>query len=291
MSRKSLLPALILAALLSVLILATRRDLSRPNPRIPLYMDMVRNRAVHSQQGSSLFADGRAMRRVPAGTVARGETPLRFGPGPEERARAGRELKNPFPPSYEVMTRGKKVFETNCQHCHGLSGLGDGAVSQAFPIFSFPLASKSTYDLPDGAIFHIITYGRNLMPAHGPQVAAEDRWKVIHYLRDLQRQEIARMGRDPLRLGPASAPYGRRLFAQNCSSCHGEEGRTPKPGIPTLHNPGVLAIAGDAFYADMIENGRPGTTMPAWKGFLTKPQVDSLVLYIRSWAGAAPQRK
>jgi mono/diheme cytochrome c family protein len=290
MSRKSLLPAFILAGLLSVAILATRRDLSRPNPRIPIYMDMVRSAAVHSQAPSPLFADGRAMRRVPAGTVARGEKPLRFGPGAEERARAGRELKNPFPPSYEVMTRGKKVFETYCQHCHGLSGLGDGAVSKAFPIFSFPLASKSTYDLPDGAIFHIITYGRNLMPAHGPQVSADDRWKVIHYLRDLQRQEIALMKQDSRRLGPASASYGRQLFAHNCASCHGEDGGAPKPGIPTLHSPAVLAIADDAYYADMIDNGRPGTSMPAWKGFLTKTQTDSLVLYVRSWAAAAPSR-
>ena len=294
MSRKSLRPALILAALLAVAILATRRDLTRTNPR--LFWDMVHSPAVHSQQASPVFADGRVMRIAPAGTVARGETPLRYGPGAEERERAGRELKNPFPPSYEVMTRGKQVFETYCQHCHGLSGLGDGAVAKAFPSFSFPLASKSAYDLPDGTIFHIVAFGRNLMPAHAAQVSVDDRWKVIHYLRDLQRQEIARLGpaavipEDPRRRGLVSAPYGKELFAQNCASCHGEEGRSPKPGIPTLHSPAVLAIADDAYYADIIAQGRPGTSMPAWKNILTKTQVDSLVVYIRSWSGAAPER-
>ena len=294
MKRKSLRPALALAAFLSVLILATRRDLTRPNTH--LFWDMIRSPAVHSQQASPFFADGRAMRVAPAGTVARGEKPLRFAPGAEERERAGRELKNPFPPSYEVMTRGKKVFEAYCQHCHGLSGLGDGAVAKAFPSFSYPLASKSTYDLPDGTIFHIITYGRNLMPAHGSQVTVDDRWKVIHYLRDLQRQEIARLGpsavipEDPRRRSLVSAPYGKELFAQNCAACHGEEGRTPKPGIPTLHSPAVLAIADDAYYADIIAQGRPGTSMPAWKSILTKTQMESLVVYIRSWSGAAPER-
>lgn len=294
MSRRSLRPALVLAALLAVLILATRRDLTRPNSR--LFLDMVSTPAVHSQQASSVFADGRAMRPAPAGTVARGETPLRFGPGAEERERAGRELKNPFAPSFEVMTRGKKVFETDCQHCHGRSGLGDGAVAKAFPSFSFPLASKSTYDLPDGTLFHIITYGRNLMPAHGSQVAADDRWKVIDYLRDLQRQEIARLGpaalipEDPRRRALVAASYGKELFAQNCASCHGAEGRGPKPGIPTLHSPAVLAIADDAYYADIIAQGRPGTSMPAWKSILTKTQLESLVVYIRSWSGAAPER-
>ncbi|MFI5360446.1 MAG: c-type cytochrome [Elusimicrobiota bacterium] len=294
MNRKSRVPALILAVLLTAAILATRRDLSRPNGR--LYTEMVRNPAVHSQQGSPFFADGRAMRAAPAGTLARGEKVLRFAPGAEERARAGRELKNPFAPSFEVMTRGKKVFETYCQHCHGLTGLGDGAVAKAFPSFSYPLASKSTFDLPDGAIFHIVTYGRNLMPAHGSQVAVDDRWKVIHYLRDLQRQEIARLGpgavipEDPRRRGLVAAAYGQELFAQNCASCHGVEGRSPKPGIPTLHSPAVLAIADDAYYADIIANGRPGTSMPSWKSVLTPTQRQSLVLYIRSWSGAAPQR-
>lgn len=294
MSRKSLRPALILAALLAALILATRRDLTSPAPR--LFWGMVRNAAVHSQQESPLFADGRAMRVPPAGTVARGEKPLHFGPGAEERERAGRELKNPFPPSYEVMTRGKQVFETYCQHCHGHNGLGDGAVAKAFPGFSFPLASKSTYDLPDGTIFHIVTYGRNLMPAHASQVSADDRWKVIHYLRDLQRAEIARLGpaalipEDPRRHSLVSAAYGKELFAQNCSSCHGDEGAHPKPGIPTLHSPAVLAIADDAYYADIITQGRPGTSMPAWKSVLTKTQIESLVVYIRSWSSAAPER-
>ncbi len=294
MSRKSLRPALILAALLSVLILATRRDLTRPNSR--LFWDMVRSPAVHSQQASSVFADGRAMRPAPAGTVARGQKPLLFGPGAEERERAGRELKNPYTSSYEVMTRGKKVFETYCQHCHGRAGLGDGAVAKDFPSFSYPLASKSTYDLPDGTIFHIITFGRNLMPAHGSQVSVDDRWKVIHYLRDLQRQEIARLGpgavipEDPRRRSLVSAPYGQELFAQNCASCHGAEGRAPNPGVPTLHSPAVLAIADDAYYSDIITQGRPGTSMPSWKALLTKTQIESLVLYIRSWSGAAPGR-
>jgi cbb3-type cytochrome c oxidase subunit III len=292
-SRKSLRPALVLAAVLCVLVLATRRDLSRPNPR--LFWDMVHTPAVHSQQDSPLFADGRAMRPPPEGAVARGEKPLRFGPGAEERERAGRELRNPFPPSYENLTRGKAVFESYCQHCHGLSGLGDGAVAKAFPGFSYPLASKSTYDLPDGTLFHIVTYGRNLMPAHGAMISADDRWKLIHYLRDLQRREIARLGpaavipEDPRRRTLVSAAYGKELFAQNCASCHGEEGGGPKPGIPTLHLPAVLAIADNSYYSDIITQGRPGTSMPAWKNVLTPTQIQSIVLEIRSWAGAAPQ--
>ncbi len=286
MSRRSLLPAAILAVLVAGVILATRQDLTRVNPRI--FTDLYRTPAVHSQEPSTLFSDGRAMRPAPEGTVARGQQPLLYGPGPQELARAGRELKNPFPPSEENLARGHKVFEMYCQHCHGFTGLGDGAVAQAYHRFSFPVASPVVAAMPDGALFHIITFGQNLMPAHGPLVSVDDRWKVIGYLRTLQRQEIARLADDPRRNSAPTADYGRELFAQNCASCHGDKGLQPSPGVPTLHLPAVLSIAGDEYYTAIIANGRPSAGMPAWKTALTPAQRQSVLLYIRTWAWPTP---
>lgn len=292
MNRSSLLAAFLAAAGLAVLLLATRRDLTEPHLR--LFSDMVYSPADKSQGENPIFRDGQTEQAPPPGTVARDFYPLHYGEGEAERERAGRELKNPFKPTLENMKRGRFVFESFCSHCHGLTGLGNGAVAKDFPGFSFPIATKSTYDLPDGTIFHIITYGRNLMPAHGPQIAQADRWKLILYLRDLQRQEIARLGpraiipEDPRARTLVSADYGKELFAQNCASCHGAEGLHPKPGIPTLHSPAVLAIADDQYYWDIINHGRPGTLMPAWRSVLTPTQIQSLVAHIRSWASPAP---
>jgi hypothetical protein len=42
-------------------------------------------------------------------------------------------------------------------------------------------------NLADGQIFHIVTYGQKNMPSHAAQVPAEDRWRVIAYVRSLQR--------------------------------------------------------------------------------------------------------
>ncbi|NNN04420.1 MAG: c-type cytochrome [Elusimicrobia bacterium] len=289
MSRRSLLPAAILAVLVSVVILATRQDLTRFNPRI--FTDLYRTPAVHSQESSTLFSDGRAMRPAPEGAVARGQEPLHYGPGLREMARAGRELKNPFPPTAENLARGRKVFESYCQHCHGYTGLGDGAVARAFKRFSFPVASPSVYAMPDGALFHVITFGHglNLMPAHGALVSADDRWKVIDYLRTLQVRELVRLGNDPRRNEPATVDYGRELFAQNCASCHGEEGLTPTAGVPTLHLPPVISIAEDSYYMDIIANGRLIAGMPSWKTALTPSQRQSVLLYIRSWAWPTPR--
>src|SRR5580658_10130049 len=80
-----------------------------------------------------------------------------------------------------------------------------------------------------------------------------------------------------------------RLYKQNCSACHGENGS----GGPALDlaNPIYQALADDASLKHWITYGMPGTQMPAFGesagGFLTPQQVDILVGGMRSrWAQA-----
>jgi mono/diheme cytochrome c family protein len=49
------------------------------------------------------------------------------------------------------------------------------------------LQSEKIQNWPDGRIFHVITAGQNVMPSYSTQVAQEDRWAIIHYIRALQR--------------------------------------------------------------------------------------------------------
>jgi len=37
-----------------------------------------------------------------------------------------------------------------------------------------------------GHIFHIISYGRGVMPSYASQIGPTDRWNIITYLRQLQ---------------------------------------------------------------------------------------------------------
>jgi cytochrome c oxidase cbb3-type subunit 3 len=80
-----------------------------------------------------------------------------------------------------------------------------------------------------------------------------------------------------------------RLYKQNCSACHGENGS----GGPALDlaNPSYQALVDDASLRRSITSGMPGTEMPAFGesagGFLTPQQVDILVAGMRSrWAQA-----
>jgi cytochrome c oxidase cbb3-type subunit III len=73
------------------------------------------------------------------------------------------------------------------------------------------------------------------------------------------------------------------LFAQNCSGCHGPEG---KGGAAiALSDPVYLAVADDAVVRRAAANGIAGTAMPAFAqsagGMLTSKQIDLIVSGIR----------
>ncbi|MCC6150788.1 MAG: cytochrome c [Planctomycetes bacterium] len=81
------------------------------------------------------------------------------------------------------LAEGTTLFVNQCQSCHGAGG-GGGAPVAAFGIGATNLpANVGKYS--DGALFHIITYGVRTMPAHGDHLRAEDRWKIILYLRKI----------------------------------------------------------------------------------------------------------
>jgi cytochrome c oxidase cbb3-type subunit 3 len=77
------------------------------------------------------------------------------------------------------------------------------------------------------------------------------------------------------------------LYAQNCSGCHGSDG---KGGAAiALGDPVYLAIADDATLRRVATNGIRGTSMPAFAqsagGALTEKQIEILVSGIRElWA-------
>jgi mono/diheme cytochrome c family protein len=75
-----------------------------------------------------------------------------------------------------------------------------------------------------------------------------------------------------------------RLYKQNCSACHGQNG-AGGPAID-LANPKYQALVDDASLRRWITSGMPGTQMPAFGesagGFLTPLQVDVLVAGMRT---------
>ena len=101
---------------------------------------------------------------------------------------AGTMLNNPLDPTLEVLQRGQKLFNIYCIVCHGEEGLGDGPVvgPGRFPAPA-SLHSDVVKMYKDGAIYQVITNGKNKMPGYADKLAVTDRWAVVHYVRALQR--------------------------------------------------------------------------------------------------------
>jgi cytochrome c oxidase cbb3-type subunit 3 len=89
-------------------------------------------------------------------------------------------------------------------------------------------------------------------------------------------------------LRPSEVADFSALYAQNCSGCHGVNG---KDGLTVgIGTPVYLAIADDTTMRRVIAEGRQGTPMQAFAqksgGLLTDAQIDILVRGIRTrWAG------
>lgn len=162
---------------------------------------MVESVPYDAYDPNAAFRSGQTLQAPPEGTVPLGFAAFPYGPGPEEAARAGRELTNPLAPTEADLARGKKVFETVCAVCHGPGGAGDGPIIGRFPNPPSLLAQRAR-EMPDGRVFHVITRGQGIMPPHALQVVPRDRWRLVLHLRALQ-------GGAPAAVAEAPAPAAK----------------------------------------------------------------------------------
>ena len=85
----------------------------------------------------------------------------------------------------------------------------------------------------------------------------------------------------------ARAGDAKALYGQNCTRCHGADGKGEtrigkKLGVKDYTDPKVQAALTDKEITETIKNGKPGTAMPAFGDKLSDDQISSLVKYIRS---------
>jgi len=96
-----------------------------------------------------------------------------------------------------MVARGRQRFHINCEPCHGATGMGNGIVTQYGLVGVANFQQQRLRDMPDGEIFNTITNGKNTMGAYGSNIAVEDRWAIISYIRALQRSQNATLADVP----------------------------------------------------------------------------------------------
>lgn len=176
-----------------------------------IFNDMKVQAKVKGQQPSAFFEDGLAMRKPVAGTVPMGYTvpanpasmgfvagdyEFTHGPGYYFTGKNGDFYGDGFPKELKVdaafVKRGQNRFDIHCAICHGASGDGKGVftkystvVPAAFTSPGFDDPANALYR-PDGKIYDTITNGYNQMGSYGANIAVQDRWAIVAYIRTLQ---------------------------------------------------------------------------------------------------------
>lgn len=205
--------------------LAAKARSSRSNqPHIHIFPDMDFQPKYRSDQGTDLFADGRANRGQVAGTIARGGFPddALFYRGVES-GEQGDAWTTGFPTTYpnspevfaelrgtpfvvdmKLLKRGQQRYNIYCSPCHGYDGRGQGMVPERVKAGGGVWLARNLVEAPDaegkggvviqmanGQLFNTITNGFQTMTGYGGQITAADRWAIVAYVRALQRAQNA----------------------------------------------------------------------------------------------------
>jgi hypothetical protein len=193
----------------AVIALAGFRGPKMTQPPLEIFPDMDHQPKYQPQHESNFFADGRGARKPVEGTVPLGYTlenrylqagarngtlqPSGFSNAPDyyNTGKIGDSYGDGFPleVTERLLQRGEERFVINCAVCHGRSGAGNGIVTQYGLVAVANFHDERIRNMPDGQLFSTITNGKNTMGAYGPQIAVEDRWAIVAYIRALQRSQ------------------------------------------------------------------------------------------------------
>ncbi|MDQ0105004.1 mono/diheme cytochrome c family protein [Chitinophaga terrae (ex Kim and Jung 2007)] len=118
------------------------------------------------------------------GTVKRGEL-LPYHLKESDTAQANL-VKNPLTITATDLKEGERLFNIYCGICHGTALDGNGPLYKGgdgpYPAAPANLVAGAKAGLTEGRIFHVITYGYNMMGSYASQLDREQRWKVVAYI-------------------------------------------------------------------------------------------------------------
>lgn len=100
-----------------------------------------------------------------------------------------RDEKSPLTPTADVLKKGKAIYSTQCQKCHGPEGKGDGPDGDPeHRPGDLTDASRASRN-PDGVMFYKAWNGRKepKMPAFKSSLTKDEVWRVVEYAKSLRK--------------------------------------------------------------------------------------------------------
>ncbi len=193
-------------------------------------------------------------------------------------AALGSEAALELPKQAVDLAEGRRLFESSCASCHGLSGKGDGpagrGMNPAPPAVGDAAAMR---EVSPATMYRIVSVGigGTPMPAYGGLLTPDQRWNIVSYLMSL-------------RATPKQVAEGEGLYTQGCMQCHGALGAGDGAFARALTRlpQEIGSFSWQASHNDLdleqvVREGMSGTAMPPAPA-LSVEQVRSVVAYLRT---------
>jgi mono/diheme cytochrome c family protein len=108
------------------------------------------------------------------------------------------------------MQEAGRLYLVNCGICHGpkLDGQGPLFTSGAYGAAPKNFMDPAVKTMPEGTMFHSVTYGKNMMGSYASQLSTRQRWMIIAYIKDKQKASggtTAPTGSDSLKVKATGA--------------------------------------------------------------------------------------
>jgi mono/diheme cytochrome c family protein len=133
--------------------------------------------------------------RPVAGSVARGEEmPYHLNNDSLGYAQSA-GVTNPLPRLNDTeMGEAERMYLINCAICHGPALDGNGPLYKGGngPYAAKPatlVGDPKIEALPEGTLYHVMTYGKNLMGSYASQLNRKQRWMVAQYIKSKQAEK------------------------------------------------------------------------------------------------------
>jgi mono/diheme cytochrome c family protein len=188
-ARTSVLGVLALASVVSLA--GCARGCTSSRPPIHLNPSMDDQPKVRAQTASTFFYDGLSMRQPVPGTVAIGELKEDAAFFTGKSADGTFVATNPVTVDAALVERGRQRSAIYCQPCHDARGDGKGILFQRGNVPTASFHQEKILNYPDGQLFDVITNGTGLMAGYRWPIPPADRWAIVAYVRELQRQRSA----------------------------------------------------------------------------------------------------
>lgn len=180
-------------ALVGLLTLVQSCDSKRQPGKI--YMpDMAYSRAYEAYAPNDLAKKNINYVQFPVeGTIRRGDLFPYTLPNDSNGYKMSASVVNPLPALKPAeMKEAERLYNINCGICHGAKMDAQGPLSTGGKVPAVANLTLAQYvELPEGTMFHSITYGKNNMGSYASQLSREQRWMVIKYVKGVQRGTLS----------------------------------------------------------------------------------------------------